>query len=112
MKIAIPVTNGKLCMHFGHCQTFALVNIDEENKSIISTESLVPPAHEPGVLPKWLHEQGANVIIAGGMGARAQQFFEQFGINVVIGAPSESPEKVAEQWVMGELTTGENICDH
>ena len=112
MKIAIPVAAGKLCAHFGHCQTFALIDIDEENKSIRSTESLVPPPHEPGILPKWLHEQGANVIIAGGMGARAQQFFEQYGINVMIGAPSETPEEIAKQWLKGELVTGENVCDH
>ena len=29
MKIAIPVADGKLCMHFGHCEKFALIDIDE-----------------------------------------------------------------------------------
>ncbi len=112
MKIAIPEVDGKLCAHFGHCQTFALIEIDEKTKSIINTERLAPPAHEPGVLPKWLHEKGADVIIAGGMGGRAQQFFEEFGIKVVVGANPNFPEKVAEEWINGLLVTGNNICDH
>ena len=112
MKIAIPVAEGRLCMHFGHCQTFSLVEVDEETKKVTGSKSVIPPPHEPGVLPKWLHEQGANVIIAGGMGMRAQQFFQQFGIKVVVGAPAETPEKVAELWVQGNLETGSNICDH
>jgi len=112
MKIAIPVAEGKLCMHFGHCQTFCLIDIDEKTKSVVGSKSLVPPLHEPGVLPKWLHEQGAEVIIAGGMGTRAQQFFQQYGIKVVVGALAENPEKVALQWIKGELVTGDNVCDH
>ena len=24
MKIAIPTANGRLCQHFGHCETFAI----------------------------------------------------------------------------------------
>ncbi len=112
MKIAIPIADGKLCMHFGHCETFALVEIDEETKSIKNTENLIPPAHEPGVLPQWLHQQGASVIIAGGMGMRAQQFFQEYKIKVVVGAPANTPEQVAQQWINGLLITGENICDH
>lgn len=112
MKIAIPTAGGKLCMHFGHCETFVLVNVDEKTKTITDKEEVVPPAHEPGVLPKWLHEKGANVIIAGGMGMRAQQFFEQYGIQVVVGAPSDHPQTIVLNWLKGELVTGGNICDH
>ncbi len=62
MKFAIPLAEGKLTAHFGHCQEFAIVNVEENE--IKNTEILVPPPHEPGVLPKWLGELGANVIIA------------------------------------------------
>ena len=112
MKVAIPVVQGKLAMHFGHSQSFSLIEIDEATKSVIGSSSIIPPPHEPGVLPKWLHEQGADVIITGGMGMRAQQFFQEYGIKVVVGAPAEIPEKVAEQWIKGQLVTGGNICDH
>ena len=112
LKIAIPLAEGKLSMHFGHCQEFALVEVDVEGKKIASIERLQPPAHEPGVLPKWLHDQGANLIIASGMGQRAQQLFSQAGIEVVIGAASDTPEAVVQAYLAGTLATGDNICDH
>ncbi len=112
MKVAVPMAQGKMCMHFGHCEAFAIVDVDEEAKSISGEEQAVPPAHEPGVLPRWLHEKGVGVIIAGGMGMRAQQFFTQYGITVVTGAPAESAQTLVKSWLAGTLATGDNICDH
>ena len=82
MKLAVPVANGRLCMHFGHCEQFVIFNIDREKKSIASHEALTPPPHEPGVLPKWLSEQGVNFVIAGGMGGGAQMKFADAGVKV------------------------------
>lgn len=112
MKIAIPVQAGQVSMHFGHCEEFALYEMDEEDKSILGKTMHKPPGHEPGVLPAWLHELGANVIITGGMGQRAQQLFAQNGINVVLGAPAETPEQIATAYLNGTLQAGENVCDH
>ena len=112
MRVAIPVVEGRLSMHFGHCEEFALFDVDEAAKSITKSERLVPPAHEPGLLPRWLAEKGANLIIAGGMGGRAQGLFGQSGIQVVVGAPSEEPEKIVHAYLDGTLQTGGNICDH
>jgi Mrp family chromosome partitioning ATPase/predicted Fe-Mo cluster-binding NifX family protein len=112
MKIAIPLADGKLCMHFGHCEQFALLAIDEKTKSIADKQLLTPPPHEPGVLPRWLHEQGATVIIAGGMGQRAQSLFAENGISVVVGAPAETPEKLVASYLAGTLVSGANVCDH
>jgi predicted Fe-Mo cluster-binding NifX family protein len=111
MKIAVPVHGNLLCPHFGHCEKFVIVEVDE-SKHITGKQELIPPPHEPGVLPKWLSEQGANVIICGGMGMRAQQLFEQYGVKVVVGAPSEHPQTVVLEWLKGTLATGSNICDH
>lgn len=112
MKIAVPTADNKLCPHFGHCEKFVIVSVDEQTKNITGKEEVVPPPHEPGLLPAWLHEKGATVIIAGGMGMRAQQLFQQYGIQVVVGAPAEHPEAVVTNWLKGELITGGNICDH
>jgi len=92
MKIAIPLAEGKLTMHFGHCASFAIVEVEDQTKKILKREDIAAPPHEPGLLPPWLAERGANMIIAGGMGQRAQQLFEQQGIHVVVGAPAETPE--------------------
>ncbi|MDY6914140.1 MAG: NifB/NifX family molybdenum-iron cluster-binding protein [Planctomycetota bacterium] len=112
MKIAIPLAEGRLAMHFGHCETFAILDVDEQAKKILSTANLAPPAHQPGVLPAWLGEQGTDVIIAGGMGQRAQQLFAQNGITVVVGAPAEEPEQLVTAYLNGTLQAGDNICDH
>ena len=107
---AIPLAEGKLCSHFGHCEQFVLV--ETENGKIRGKMMHTPPAHEPGVLPKWLHELGAQVIIAGGMGSRAQQLFLENGIKVITGAPMDPPESLVNQYLAGILETGDNVCDH
>ena len=112
MKIAIPLANGRLSMHFGHCEQFALVDADPDAMTVGKVEMLTPPPHEPGVLPRWLHEQGANVIIAGGMGMRAQQLFSQNDIRVVVGAAADLPETLVKSFLEGTLKTGQNVCDH
>jgi ATP-binding protein involved in chromosome partitioning len=109
-KIAIPVAEGKLTPHFGHCRQFALVEV--AGGKIKKTDLVTPPPHEPGVLPNWLHQQGVTHVIVGGMGQRAQGHFAEKGIEVIIGAPSLPPEEVVDQYLQGSLQTGENICDH
>ena len=112
MTIAIPVADGRLCMHFGHCEQFALVDVDDRAKAVTATRYLTPPAHQPGVLPRWLHEQGVDVIIASGMGQRAQGLFSQNGIAVVVGAPADTPEELATAYLNDTLQVGQNVCDH
>ncbi|MFO8048954.1 MAG: NifB/NifX family molybdenum-iron cluster-binding protein [Desulfosudaceae bacterium] len=108
MKFAIPMAGGKLTLHFGHCQEFAMIEVD--NNEIVNRENLLPPPHEPGVLPKWLHDQGANVVIAGGMGHRAIDLFQQAGIQVVTGASVEDPEVLVKNFLADSLATGDNAC--
>lgn len=112
MKIAIPTYEGKLCAHFGHCQQFALLDVEPDNKTVIGSTMLDPPPHQPGLLPRWLHEQGANLIIAGGMGQRAIQLFSQAGIEVIVGAPTLAPEELVTAYLKGQLESGDNVCDH
>ena len=112
MRIAIPLAKGRLSMHFGHCEEFAIVEVDENAKQVSKTTNLQPPDHQPGVLPAWLHEHGANVIIAGGMGQRAQQLFAEHNIDVIVGAPAHTVDDLVTAYLNGELELGQNICDH
>ncbi len=112
MRIAIPVSEGKLDPHFGHCRQFALVDVDRDEKKILATETVDAPAHEPGVLPAWLAEQGANLVLAGGMGNMAIQIFAKHGVEVIVGAPSLDPESLARSYLDGEIGAGANACDH
>ncbi len=112
MKIAIPTANGLLCPHFGHCDEFTIVDVNPESKEITNTQTIPAPEHEPGLLPGWLRENGAEVVIAGGMGFRAQQLFAHSGVEVVVGAPVGSPAEIARAYIDGTLETGANVCDH
>lgn len=112
MKIAIPLADGKLAMHFGHCEHFALIEVDATQERIVKREDIAAPPHQPGLLPPWLAERGADMIIAGGMGQRAIGMFNQQGIQVVVGAPAETPEILVSDYLAGRLKEGNNICDH
>lgn len=112
MKIAIPMAEGRLCMHFGHCQQFALLEVDDGSQEVRKREDITPPPHEPGLLPRWLGERGVNLVIAGGMGGRARQLFAAQGIETLVGAPADAPEALVAAYLAGRLTEGANACDH
>ena len=112
MRIAVPVANGKLAQHFGHCEKFALVDVDPVTKKITASTEVEAPEHQPGLLPPWLKGQGVNLIIAGGMGSRAHSLFQEASIEVVTGAPSDSAAAIIRQYLDGILVTGDNACDH
>ena len=112
MRIAIPLADGRLSLHFGHCDQFALIDADSESGAVGTPENVEAPPHEPGLLPRWLAEKGADVVIAGGMGRRAMDLFAQQGIEVIVGAPSDDPETIARAYVNRTLAPGSNVCDH
>ena len=112
MKYAVPVSGGIVCPHFGHCEQFALIDVDESKKQILKKELVNSPGHEPGLLPPWLAEKGVSLVIAGGMGSRAQGLFQQNKIGVITGIMESDPEKAVLSHLNGILATGANICDH
>ena len=112
MRYAVPVSSGRVATHFGHCEHFALIDVDEEKKEIVGKETIPSPGHEPGLLPMWLAEQGVSVVIASGMGSRAQSLFRQNRIEVVTNVLESDPEKAVLDYLGGTLKTGDEVCDH
>ena len=112
MKIAVPVAEGRLTQHFGHCAGFDSFDIAEDGKTVVNKDYIVAPPHEPGLLPKFLGEKGVTHIVAGGMGSRARDLFTERGIAVCVGAPAEKTEKIVADFLAGTLITGVNGCDH
>jgi predicted Fe-Mo cluster-binding NifX family protein len=110
MRFAVPLAEGVLTNHFGHCEQFAI--LDVKDAEVQRKELLTPPPHEPGLLPRWLGEMGVGLVIAGGMGQRAISLFQERGVKVVTGAPNLDPEELVKQYLQGTLTTGANVCDH
>ena len=109
-KVAIPLAEGRLCDHFGHCKQIAVIRVKE---GVIDGKELhTPPPHEPGVLPRWLGDLGVNLIFAGGMGQKALSLFAEQGIKVITGSPSEEPEALVQRYLSGALVSGPNVCDH
>jgi ATP-binding protein involved in chromosome partitioning len=110
MRIGIP-TNDRQTVesHFGHCKEFAL--IDCENGKVIETSYVTPPPHEPGVMPKFLAEQKANVILCGGMGQMAVNLFKQNNVDVILGAAGSIDQNV-QVFLSGDLESTGSACDH
>lgn len=112
MRIAIPLMDGHLAQHFGHCQEFALMDVDPVAKTITAATEVGAPEHKPGHLPLWLKEQGVTLVIAGGLGSHAQAIFSSSGIGVITGASAERPETLVRAYLEDTLVTGDNACDH
>jgi len=109
-RIAIPLENGVLCAHFGHCQQFAIVDVI--NNTIDSVKEITPPEHQPGLYPRWIAQHGVTDVIAGGMGQQAIHLFNQQKINVFVGAPIKDPKALTLDFLSDKLTLNANYCDH
>ena len=92
--IAVPTVAGKACQHFGHCERFAIIEVSDG--AVTSSCMVTPPAHQPGLYPRFLAEQGVTVVLAGGMGQKALDLFAQQGIEVLMGMPPEDPTALAD----------------
>jgi len=109
-KIAIPIENGKLCSHFGHCEYFYVATVNDGKIEL--EQDITPPAHEPGLYPKWVGDLGVKCVIAGGMGEKAQNLFRQENIELFIGAEEKAPSDLINDYISGHLETGANSCNH
>jgi predicted Fe-Mo cluster-binding NifX family protein len=93
--------------HFGRCPYFVLVDLDScEVQEVMAVENPYYGRHQPGQVPKFIREQGADVMLTGGMGRRAIEFFEQYGIQAVTGA-SGTVRRSLEQYLGGALQSAE-----
>ena len=112
MKIVIPTLEGKLCGHFGHCESFTFVEVDAETKEITNIETIIP---EDGVSCQsagWLAQQGIDLVLAGGMGGRPLMAFAQNDVEVVTGCPELEIKEIVELFLNNTLETTENSCGH
>jgi len=110
IRVAMPVDQGKLGVHFGHCPQFFVANI--QGNVITSEETMDAPPHEPGKLPLWLREAGVTHVLAGGLGQKARSLLEENGIQVQTGVNSATPREIIARFMQDKLEIGENACDH
>ena len=88
------------------------MDVDPATRQVTASAEVDAPEHQPGLLPPWLKERGVNVVIAGGMGERAQALFQAASIQVLTGAPAGDATDIVRQYLDGTLVTGEHVCDH
>ncbi len=112
MKIAIPTAEGKLCAHFGHCETFSFAEIDLDSKEIISITTAAPLEGVSCQSASWIVEQGTDLVLAGGMGGRPMMMFQQLGVPVIAGCPELEIETIVKLYLSNTLVTGDNSCGH
>jgi predicted Fe-Mo cluster-binding NifX family protein len=107
MKISISTDGEMVAQHFGRCPSFTIV--DFEGRKIVSKERVENPGHHPGYIPQFLRERGVDCIVAGGMGRRAADLFQQLGIDAVLGITGRVDD-VIEEIIAGTLKGGESLC--
>ena len=108
MRIAISADDNRgldsvVSPHFGRCPYYVFVEVDgHEVKQVDAVENPYYGYHQPGQVPGFIERQGANVMLAGGMGRRAIALFQQCGIEAVTGATG-SVRRALEQYLGGAL---------
>jgi predicted Fe-Mo cluster-binding NifX family protein len=107
--VAIPSTHpggldSPLGAHFGHCDLYTLVKINQGEVLEIGTLPNVP--HELGgcMAPvNHLAQNGVHVLIAGGMGLRPLMGFNQVGIDVLHGGNAQTVREAVDALLSGSL---------
>lgn len=107
MKIAVASDGKQVTQHFGHCEGFWM--FDSENQNITGKKFIPNPGHKPGFLPVFLHDNGAKVIISGGMGGGAVDIFNEKGVEVITGASGDA-ETAAKNYLKGALKSTGSVC--
>jgi len=90
--------------HFGHCDVFTLVHI--ENGTIRNVSVIQNPPHQQGGCQapvNLLHQNRADAIVVGGIGMRPLMGFRQVGINVYYGPEGETVRAVINDLLDGKL---------
>ena len=112
MRIAISAEDDRgldsvVSPHFGRCPYFVLVDVEGRDvNAVTAVENPFYGNHEPGQVPAFIHSQNAQVMLAGGMGGRAIQFFQQLGVQAATGAAG-TVRMALERYLGGELVGAE-----
>lgn len=109
-RVAFPTNDREnVEEHFGHANEFAFANV--KNGKVMKIDFLIPPPHAPGVIPKFVYEQGATAIVTGGMGSMAINLFKERSIDVIVGARGSINETLS-RYIEDELVSTGAVCEH
>lgn len=114
MKIAIASEENKdlksrAAHHFGRCPFYVFITVSDNN-NVMKTESVENPfynGHEPGIVPQFIADNKADVIIAGGMGPRAIEWFNRLGVKAVT-STAPTVGDLLNNYLSGTITSAES----
>lgn len=111
MKIALPSRQNLIDDHFGHCDYFTVFTVDDNNKNIISEETIASPAGCgcKSNIAQILSDMGVSVMLAGNMGNGAVNVLNNCGIQVVRGCSGDL-KTVALKWIEGIISDSGDSC--
>jgi len=107
--IAIPSENpggldAGLGAHFGHCDLYTLVSVDNGEVTEVKVIPNVPHQQGGCMAPvQHLAQNGVKQLIAGGMGLRPLMGFNQVGIDVYYGGGVQKVGDAVNAMLAGEL---------
>jgi len=102
----------RLAYHFGRCPYYVFVEIEDgEIKGVEVKENPFFGSHVPGAVPQFIADEGAKVIIAGGMGPRALDLFRRLNVQPITGVTGRVKD-ILEDYLAGKLGGAEPCDDH
>jgi predicted Fe-Mo cluster-binding NifX family protein len=112
MKIAIPTKNKAVDDHFGHCEAYTIVSLDE--KQIITATEILPAPQGCGCksnIASVLQEKGVGLMLAGNMGTDALNVLSKHGIKVYRGCSGDITQ-LLETFLKGKIADSGEGCQH
>jgi len=112
MRIAIPLSGGRVSEHFGHSEQFLFVDADKDKRTVLSKSIEKTPEHAPGVVPKWLLGHQIDTVLAVRLGERARKALSMKSVNVLTGVSTDDPNELVSDFLHDKLRTVDRACDH
>ena len=110
MKIAVTYEDGQVFQHFGHTEQFMLYEAEDgeiKNRTLLDTNG-----NGHGALAGFLAQNGAEVLICGGIGGGAQMALREAGIRL-FGGVTGSADEAVKAFLAGTLGYDPDVhCDH
>lgn len=108
MKIAIAIDCNFVSAHFGKCQEFLIADV--RGSKLINTHRIPNPGHAPGTVTEFLRSKGIQRIICGGIGSKAMELFNSYGVQVIAGVTGNVYDAL-ESFKNGTIiANGKSLC--
>lgn len=106
-RVAIPIANNLLSEYFGGCNHYEVFEIDKNIKS--KTTADLPHGIGIAELPGWLENEGITDVIAYKVNREIISLFASKKVNLFVGVPIDTSEKLIESYLIGTLESDKNI---